>query len=139
MTRLTGDPHWIRGAAAYGCLIGSVVLNKSAISTYDDFLDAGSIEDANSLLDKSTQQDQMSETLAYAAIGIWVLDIIWTLVGTSDLNKQSASMTSRGISIADGTVIISGATSKTQDFGVGQKIEVTIGDLEPVIVNGLPM
>lgn len=48
-------------------------------------------------------------------------------------------LASRGISIADGTVIISGATCKTQDFGVGQKIEVTIGDLEPVIVNGLPM
>lgn len=47
-------------------------------------------------------------------------------------------LASRGISVADDTVIISGATCKTQNFGVGQKIEAIIGDLEPIIVNGLP-
>lgn len=102
MTRLTGDPHWIRGAVGYGCLAGSVVLNKLAISTYSDFKNANSIEEANSLLDKSTQQDNISEVLAYTALGIWIVDIVWTLVGTSDINKQSASRSARGISIGTG-------------------------------------
>lgn len=99
MTRFTGDPHWIRGAAGYGCLIGAVVLNKSAINTYEEFLASGGIEEANSLLDQATRQDNISEALAYSAIGIWVVDIVWTLIGTSDLNKQSASRTTRGISL----------------------------------------
>ncbi len=102
MTRLTGDPHWIRGAAAYSCLAGSIVLNKMAISTYSDFQNANSIKEANSLLEKSTQQDNVSEILASSAIGIWVIDFIWTLVGTSELKKQTVARSSRGISIGTG-------------------------------------
>lgn len=102
MTRLTGDPHWIRGAVAYSCLAGSIVLNKLAIDTYSDFQNANSIDEANSLLEKSTQQDNISEVLAYTALGIWIVDFVWTLVGTSDLKKQSAARSSRGISIGTG-------------------------------------
>lgn len=102
MTRLSGKPHWIRGVAGYGCLAGSIILNRSAASNYSDFQNATSIEEANSLLETSTRQDNISEALAYTAIGVWIADIIWTMVGTAGLNNQPSAMNSKGIFIGTG-------------------------------------
>jgi len=99
LSRVTGNPHWIRGVAGYGCIAGAIVLNKQAIKTYDNFTNAKSIENANSLLAESTRQDNLSEVLAYSAAGIWVLDIVWNLIGTSDLMNSYRNGVDRGISI----------------------------------------
>lgn len=99
LSRVTGNPHWIRGVVGYGSIAGAIVLNKQAIKTYDSFTNAKSIESANSLLAESTSQDNLSEALAYTAAGIWVLDIIWNLIGTSDLMNSYRRGVERGISI----------------------------------------
>jgi len=78
-------PHWIKGLAAYGCVAGSVILNRKAIETYgqiDDFEDYPSKDE---LYEKAVMQDNISEILAYGAVGIWVADFIWTLVGTRQM------------------------------------------------------
>jgi len=89
LSRYTGDPHWLKGVAGYGCIAGSIAFNQMAKSTYEDFKSASTVEDANSLLAQSKSQDNTSELFAYAAIGIWVTDIIWTIIGTSGLSKKS--------------------------------------------------
>ena len=86
LSRYTGNPHWLKGVAAYACVAGSVVLNRKAISTYEDYLNPGSAENAGSLLEQSGQQDQLSEILAFTALGIWVMDMAWTYVGTRDVS-----------------------------------------------------
>lgn len=99
LSRLKSGPHWLRGVAGYGSVVGAVVLNNMAISTYDDYRTPGSAEEAKTLLDKSTRQDNISEICAYAAIGIWVSDLVWTIIGTSDLNKSQRASVVRPVSI----------------------------------------
>ncbi len=102
LSQTTGNPHWIKGVAGYGCIAGSVVLNKVAVATYDSFLEAGTTEDAEISLTKSVRQDNISEVLAYMAIGIWVADIIWTVAGTKDSSMNPLFSENRGISITTG-------------------------------------
>jgi hypothetical protein len=99
LTQVTGKPHWIRGVAGYGCIAASVVLNSQAVKTYDGIEDLVYFDEINEAYDKSLQQDNISEILSYAAIGIWVADFIWTLVGTSDLKKKPYTAESSGISL----------------------------------------
>lgn len=97
LTKVTGKPHWIKGVAAYGCLGASIALNRAAISTYEDFLSAENSDEAEALYTKSTSQDKTSEILGYAAIGIWVIDLVWTFVGTSSKGNRMASL--QGVSV----------------------------------------
>ena len=98
LSRLTGNPHWIRGAAGYGFFAGSIVLNRKAINTMNSIDDLDDTNDIKEAFNKSVNQDNVSELFAYAAIGIWVTDIIWTLVGTSDLKKLPLYSEARGLS-----------------------------------------
>jgi len=100
LTKVTGKPHWIKGVVAYGCLGGSIAMNSAAISTYDEFLNSENHEEADALYAKSTSQDRTSEIMAYAAIGIWVIDLAWTFLGTSSIGNRMASM--QGVSVGGG-------------------------------------
>lgn len=100
LSRVTGKPHWIRGVAGYGCIAGSVILNRQAVNTFETIENLDDTDDINNAFDKSVQQDQFSEILAFAAIGIWVTDMIWTFVGTSDLKKPSLHSETRGLSFS---------------------------------------
>jgi hypothetical protein len=102
LSRMTGKPHWIRGVAGYGCVAGSIVLNRKAISSYDDYLNQRTSENAQELFQASTQYDGVSEVLGYAAIGIWVTDIIWTIMGTSGLHTEKLTSNDAGLSLATG-------------------------------------
>ncbi|MFO7670821.1 MAG: hypothetical protein R6W31_14280 [Bacteroidales bacterium] len=88
LTKVKGKPHWIKGLAAYGCLGGAIALNRMAISSYDDFLAAETVDDANALYTKASRQDVISESLAFVAIGIWVTDLVWTIIGTSNDHQK---------------------------------------------------
>lgn len=90
LSRYKGGVHWIKGVAGYACITGAVVMNRKAISTYEGISDLNDFDEKNELYQDALNQDKLSETLAYIAIGIWVTDLVWTLVGTSDM-KQSAS------------------------------------------------
>ncbi|MEN8228727.1 MAG: hypothetical protein ABFS38_11295 [Bacteroidota bacterium] len=102
LSRMTGNPHWLRGLAGYGCLAGSFILNSQSMITYDGIEDYTGFEERYEQLQKSITQDQISELLAYSAIGIWVTDVIWTLVGISKYQKRSMVGEVRGISVMPG-------------------------------------
>ena len=99
LSRLTGDPHWIRGVAGYGCIAGAVILNRTAVNTFNEIENLEDFHEINETYDQAKQQDNISEVLAYTAIGIWVADLVWTLVGTSDLNRPSGLSENKGISV----------------------------------------
>ncbi len=98
LSRVKGGPHWLKGMAGYGCIAGSIAFNRMAIATYEEYKTPESADDATNLLNKSIQQDNTSQILAYSAIGIWVADFIWTIVGTSDF-KKTGSAYKKGITI----------------------------------------
>ncbi len=74
-----GKPYWLLGVAGYGCLAGSVYLNRQASSAYHDYKLSMDINEFNSLYDKAVQCDKFSKYMAYSGIGIWVADLIWVL------------------------------------------------------------
>jgi len=77
--------HWLKGVAGYGCIATSVIYNKKAFSSYNNYLDAENELDINNFYNSSIKEDKLSEAFAYTAIGIWVIDFIWTIVGSSNL------------------------------------------------------
>ncbi len=71
-----------------------MIMNRQAISTYAEINDLADLDDKNALYKKSVQQDNISEVLGYTAIAIWISDIVWTIIGTSDM-KMSANHSQR--------------------------------------------
>ena len=53
-------------------------------------------------LEKATRQDNISEVLAFVAVGIWITDVVWTLIGTSGMNDQGRSSQRDGITVHPG-------------------------------------
>ena len=102
LSRATGKPHWLRGVAGYGCVAGSLVLNRMAADSYSKFLDVYDPDEAVLLLDKSTRQDNLSELFAYTAMGIWAIDLVWTIIGSSDLTKEMSRNRKLGFSVGSG-------------------------------------
>jgi len=102
-----GKPHWIKGVAAYGCVAGSIVLNRMAVTSYNSYKEPTSLNDVDNDYNKAVTQDVVSEVLIYAAIGIWVTDMVWTILGTSDLNKNQTSGNLKGFSIGTGVEPVS--------------------------------
>jgi hypothetical protein len=102
LTRLNGGPHWLKGLAGYGCIAGSVILNRMAISTYDEYKNPGSAEQAGSLLEEAGRQDNISEALAFVAAGIWATDLVWTIIGTSGRNRGGGPAGRKGITVFTG-------------------------------------
>jgi len=99
LSRVTGKPHWIRGVAGYGCLAGSIILGRQAVNTYKDIEDLVNFDDINTTYDKALQQNRTANILLFATAGIWITDFIWTLAGTSDLNKIPYAAELRGFSM----------------------------------------
>lgn len=97
-----GKPHWIKGVAAYGSLGGALVLNQRSQVNYDNYLDSSSETERNDYYDKSLRQEQLSSVFAYTAVGIWAVDLIWTLMGTKSLSKQRMSMQQKGFTVSPG-------------------------------------
>jgi hypothetical protein len=86
-----GKPFWLMGAAGYGCIAGSVLMNRSASSAYDDYKSSKDLDESNTLFDKATRRNSLSKVLGYSALGIWAADLIWVMV-TPVKKKESANM-----------------------------------------------
>lgn len=97
-----GKPHWLKGIAGYGLIGGSIYLNRKAVSSYESYRNSSSLEEVDDHFNRSARQDQASEILAYAAIGIWVSDIIWTFLATSGKGAGMQIVPISGISVGTG-------------------------------------
>jgi len=86
-----GKPHWLRGLAGYGCIMTSIVLNRTAVSSFEKYKTTSDVRTRNELFNSSKMQDDLSEIFALTAAGIWVTDIVWTLVGSSKMNSSGLS------------------------------------------------
>ena len=110
LTRINpGQPHWIKGVAAYSCLGGAIYLNQQAIKNYDAYLNSDNSEQRDDYYNTSNQQDLASEILGITAIGIWVADLIWTIVGTRSLSTTADSFKQKGFHISTGFDSLSSA------------------------------
>jgi hypothetical protein len=84
LTRVTGNPHWLKGLAAYGSVAGSLILRQQARKNFELIDTEGDYGENQDLFDRSVRQDAASEVLAYTAAAIWAADLIWTVFATAD-------------------------------------------------------
>jgi len=88
-----------KGVVGYGCIAGALYFNSKAVSSYDAYKKLTNLEEVDDLYNKAVRQDVTSEVMAYAAIGIWVTDLVWTILGTANLNLIQTSGDLNGFSI----------------------------------------
>ena len=72
-----GKPYWLGGVAAYGCLAGSYWYNTQAVQSYKDYLGADTRLNSDNYYDMAIHNKKTSEILAYSAMGIWIVNMIW--------------------------------------------------------------
>ena len=82
-------PYWLMGVAAYACLGTSFYLNKKANDNYSSYLSNTEDNLNDELLNKSRNQNKLSKTFGYSALGIWGINLVWTVVRTHQKNKTS--------------------------------------------------
>lgn len=85
------------GFAAYGALAGSVVMSGSAAKNYDSYLTEADPDKRASLKSSWKSQHQLSNTLGIAAAGIWVVNMVWTLL-TPDDSQRPENISLKGYS-----------------------------------------
>jgi len=81
-------PYWLMGVAGYGCVTASVILNRQASKNYQLYLETDIKQESDRLFMQATQQDRLSESLAWTAAGIWAVNLLWVAV-TSNHPKPS--------------------------------------------------
>lgn len=86
-----GQPHWIKGIAGYGLIVSSIYYNKTAVLNYNNYLDSENSSDIDNYFNTSVKKDKLSKVFAYSAIGIWVIDAIWTISGSSKLSNHQVT------------------------------------------------
>lgn len=99
LSRYKGNPHWLKGVAGYGCIASSIVFNKMASTTYTEYETAETTGEANTLLSTAHKQNNISYALGFTAIAIWITDLTWTVIASSDLSADINNMKYRKIDI----------------------------------------
>jgi len=94
-----GNPHWLKGVAGYGCIAASVIYNRKAVSSYKDYDKSEDISQRDKLYKNSVKQDNLSEIFAYTAAGIWMIDFIWTIAGSSKLKDENNYIQAKRLSV----------------------------------------
>jgi hypothetical protein len=89
LSKINKKPYWIIGVVAYGSLAGSYFMNKKANNSYTAFLENTEDELSDGLLSTSQSQNQLSKTLAYSAIGIWGINLVWTAIKAKKGNQST--------------------------------------------------
>lgn len=70
--------QWLLGVAGYGCIAGSIILNRSAYNAYEDYKIADDPDKRDDYFSKAENNDKISRYLIYGAAAIWVTDLVWT-------------------------------------------------------------
>jgi len=88
-----GKPYWLMGVATYGLLGGSIFLNHQAVQQYNDYLNESTdVSLSQDLLSQAKGSDQLSKTLGYSAVGIWLGSMVWTALKAKSNNNASIGL-----------------------------------------------
>lgn len=95
-----GKPHWLKGVVGYAAIASSVAFNKMAASSYDLYLESTDQNEIDTYFNQAKSQNTISMVSIYVAAGIWVTDIVWTLV--SNPGGYQSQMQKKGMKIGTG-------------------------------------
>ncbi len=97
-----GTPHWLKGVAGYGAIASSVILNRMAYENYNQYLASSEQTEFEDYYEKAVSQQNLSRISAYVAAGIWVTDIVWTLLSDSGNVRSHSQSNHKRISLGTG-------------------------------------
>jgi len=83
-SKISGKPFWLIGLAGYSCLGGSLLFNRKAVSSYALYIHSDIREESRKFFSDSEKFDKTSKILAYSAVGIWGLNIVWMILNNDD-------------------------------------------------------
>jgi len=75
-----GGAYWLMGLACYGMVAGGVILNVSANSSYNKYKEATTAGDRDTYFKKAENNAKTGNILYYSALGIWAIDMVWTIL-----------------------------------------------------------
>ncbi len=75
-----GGPYWLMSVPVYGLMAGTVVFNAAASSSYDYYLNNNydNPQQASNDYQNALDNQKQAQTFAYAAIGTWAINMVWT-------------------------------------------------------------
>jgi len=80
-TKMTGQPWWLGGVAAYGALAGGIIFYNKCYDTSVIFNDPLTPQNEKAALeDKGNKEFLISRIFSVTAASIWVANIIWVAV-----------------------------------------------------------
>ena len=89
----SGAP-WLLGVAGYGCIAGSIILNRSAYNAYEDYKQANNADDRDDFFSKAENNNKISKILIGGAAAIWIADLVWTGLQAGKARNKSKSAVS---------------------------------------------
>jgi hypothetical protein len=81
--------QWLLGVAGYGCIAGSIVLNRSAYNAYEDYKLSDDPGERDDYFSKAEQNNKTSKILIGGAALIWVGDLVWTGIQAGNARKNT--------------------------------------------------
>lgn len=97
-----GKPHWLKGVIGYGAIASTVAFNRMAVDHYNLYLESTDQGQFESYYDQAVSQQKISTLSAYVAVGVWVSDIVWTLLSDPGKGGIQSQNQSKGISLGSG-------------------------------------
>lgn len=88
-------PYWIMGAAGYGSIAGSIILYQNSRTDYEKYESSYDRADSDENYSKSESKASNSKKLAYAAVGIWVVSGVWTIIKANKINRSDEASNKR--------------------------------------------
>ena len=79
-TSISGGPYWLFGFAGYGCVAGSVLMNKQGYQSLEDYKVSLDVNERDQLFSDAESKNQLSSILMIGAGAIWVTDITILLI-----------------------------------------------------------
>lgn len=83
--------QWMWGVVGYGCVIGSVSLNKKANNAYEDYKNSTDPDERDELFSQAEENDLYSKILIGTAATIWFIDLISTATQVGKIRKRNNS------------------------------------------------
>lgn len=83
------------GATAYACLGASIYLNSSYRKNFDKYLESTDINESDDLYRKTKNQKLSSKIFGYAALGIWITDLIFTRKMAKEKRAEGVAIRSK--------------------------------------------
>lgn len=81
-------PYWVMGIVGYGAIGGAIYFNNKADKTYQDYRYATTVSERDQLFDDAEKYKKNQNALMYSAVGIWVIDLIWTGIQANNARNR---------------------------------------------------